>query len=414
MSVLQKPRGVKDWYGEELIYFNWTVHQITNLAWKWGFSEVKTPLLEYAEAFKRTNANADIVKKELYEFHDKSNRLLALRPEATAGIVRLVCENKLLQPQNYPLRLFTIGTMYRYERPQSNRYREHYQFSCEVIGDTNPTVLLDTLLLGHAIIQQLGIEGVILKLNNLGNSATIQQWNQALQAYLTQFKAQLTELSQSRLSTNPLRILDDKVDGQLPFISDAPQIEQFLDAEQQALNTWLQQQLTQQQVPFEWNPTLVRGLDYYTGVVFEFVKDDTTVLAGGVYDNLVEELGGTPTKALGFACGIERSINCLSAVKKQAILANQPPRLLVIGLTEAALEKLLQLSLGWRAYHPVTIYPKVIRIINGIRAAQRLGYRFLGVIGGNNLEQQTITVKDLATEQQTTYTWDEFRQRQVL
>lgn len=131
--------------------------------------------MEYAEAFKRTNANADIVKKELYEFHDKSNRLLALRPEATAGIVRLVCENKLLQPQNYPLRLFTIGTMYRYERPQSNRYREHYQFSCEVIGDTNPTVLLDTLLLGHAIIQQLGIEGVILKLNNLGNSATIQQ-----------------------------------------------------------------------------------------------------------------------------------------------------------------------------------------------------------------------------------------------
>lgn len=413
MNFLQKPRGVKDWFGDELVYFNWIVKKIRSLAFNWGFSEVKTPLFENAQLFQRSNANADIVQKELYQFFDKSQRELALRPEATTPIVRLACENKLMQEANFPLKLFCIGSMYRYERPQNNRFREHWQFSCEVFGFSNLFIFLDTLLFANSLLEALGITGYVLKINNLANFETLSKWNKALKDYLTPYKLELTELSQKRLEKNPLRILDDKIDQKKSFFKNAPKITDFLDASAKQDSELLKTQLKKHNISFEWTDNLVRGLDYYTGFVFEYVKNQDTILAGGVYDNLVEELSSNPTPALGFACGIERLINCLETDKKAFILNTKPKQMLVICLFEEALEELIWLAKLWREYNQVTVYPKVIKVNNGIRLANRLGYTFIGIVGKTDFDKKAITIKNLVSKQQTIHTWNELGERKV-
>lgn len=278
----------------------------------YSYAEVRLPLLEYTELFARGVGEAtDIIEKEMYSLADRDGDSLSLRPEGTASCVRALEEHGLLY--NQTRRVFYAGPMFRYEKPQKGRYRQFSQIGAEAYGFAGPDVDAELIALGYACWQQLGItDRVHLQLNTLGSGAARVAFRQALLDYLQPHAEALDLDSQRRLQTNPLRILDSKVAATQAIVKDAPQLIDFVDAEGLEHFQALQELLQQLGIPFQLNPNLVRGLDYYTHTVFEWVTDDLgaqgAVCAGGRYDGLVERLGGRDTPAVGFAIGLDRVV----------------------------------------------------------------------------------------------------------
>ena len=278
----------------------------------YSYAEVRLPLLEYTELFARGVGEAtDIIEKEMYSLADRDGDSLSLRPEGTASCVRALEEHGLLYNQTQ--RVFYAGPMFRYEKPQKGRYRQFSQIGAEAYGFAGPDVDAELIALGYACWQQLGItDRVHLQLNTLGSGAARVAFRQALLDYLQPHAEALDLDSQRRLQTNPLRILDSKVAATQAIVKDAPQLIDFVDAEGLEHFQALQELLQQLGIPFQLNPNLVRGLDYYTHTVFEWVTDDLgaqgAVCAGGRYDGLVERLGGRDTPAVGFAIGLDRVV----------------------------------------------------------------------------------------------------------
>ena len=278
----------------------------------YSYAEVRLPLLEYTELFARGVGEAtDIIEKEMYSLADRDGDSLSLRPEGTASCVRALEEHGLLYNQTQ--RVFYAGPMFRYEKPQKGRYRQFSQIGAEAYGFAGPDVDAELIALGYACWQQLGItDRVHLQLNTLGSGAARVAFRQALLDYLQPHAEALDPDSQRRLQTNPLRILDSKVAATQAIVKDAPQLIDFVDAEGLEHFQALQELLQQLGIPFQLNPNLVRGLDYYTHTVFEWVTDDLgaqgAVCAGGRYDGLVERLGGRDTPAVGFAIGLDRVV----------------------------------------------------------------------------------------------------------
>ena len=308
---MQKVKGTYDVLPQDSSQWLFLEHHIHSVMKKHHISYVRTPVFEYYDVFHRQTEASDMVTKETYDFEDRSGRKITLRPEGTAGVIRSIVENKLIAP-NHVLKTYYLGANYRYERPQKGRYREFYQTGIEMIGDKDPILDAELIQIAYELISKLGIKQVVVKLNHLGDHESRFAFKDALKNYLEPFKDQLSEDSQSRLSSNPLRILDSKIPSDQALLKDAPRLDQFISDEDQKYFQDIIKILNTQKIPYEIDTKLVRGLDYYAHVVFEIQTliegfgSQNALGGGGRYDNLVSELGGPDVSGIGFALGLER------------------------------------------------------------------------------------------------------------
>ena len=303
-------RGTQDIFGAEADAFALVVETFERVRKLYRFRRIEMPVFERTEVFARSiGETTDIVSKEMYSFEDRGGESLTLRPEFTAGIARAFITDGW--QQHAPLKVATHGPLFRYERPQKGRYRQFHQLDAEIIGAAEPQADAELLAMADQLLKELGIsDGVTLHLNTLGDGDSREAWRAALVEHFQGVRGQLSEDSQERLEKNPLRILDSKDPRDRAFVADAPKIDDYLSGEAQDFFGAVTAGLDAAGVPWERNPALVRGLDYYRHTAFEFVTDrlgaQGTVLGGGRYDGLIESLGGAPTPAVGWAAGIER------------------------------------------------------------------------------------------------------------
>lgn len=338
---LQPIRGTHDLLPDEFEKFHAVVTRARELATLYGFREMATPIFEATEVFKRSmGETSDVVSKEMFAFDTKGGENVCLRPEFTAGIARAFISNGM--QQHLPLKLFSTGPLFRYERPQKGRQRQFHQVNFEWLGDDSAQADVELIMLaGHLLYMLSGNKGCTLLINTLGDRESRVTYREALVAYLAPQAANLSEDSQRRLEKNPLRILDSKDPRDKEITANAPKITDYLSAVSKARFDSICAALSQKNIPFfqevRIDPALVRGLDYYTDTVFEFVAEtgelgaQNTVLAGGRYDGLIEQMGGKPTPAIGFAAGVERLLLLSSNEKPQK---NAAPRVMVIPMEE--------------------------------------------------------------------------------
>ncbi len=309
---LPKPapvRGMQDFLGEQAERFDHVVGRFRDVARRFGFRPVMVPVVEATSVFARTlGETTDVVSKEMYTFPDRGGDSLTLRPEFTAGIARAFVSEGW--QQFAPLKLVTHGPLFRYERPQKGRYRQFHQIDAEVLGAAEPQADVELLAFADLLLKELGVQGVTLQLNTLGDAKTRDAWRAALVAHFSAHRDVLSEESLRRLETNPLRILDSKEPGDRELVADAPVIDACLSLEAGAFFEAVQKGVQASGVAYERAPRLVRGFDYYRHTAFEFVSDalgaQATVIGGGRYDGLIETMGGPHTPAVGWAGGIER------------------------------------------------------------------------------------------------------------
>tara|TARA_A100000164_G_scaffold321546_1_gene304274 strand:- start:4682 stop:5917 length:1236 start_codon:yes stop_codon:yes gene_type:complete len=310
---------------------------VREVSCRYGYREIRTPIVERTELFRRSiGEQTDIVEKEMYTFTDNNGDSLTLRPEATASCVRAGNEHGLLHNQTQ--RLWYVGPMFRHERPQKGRYRQFHQFGIEALGWAGSDIEAEVIAVGERLWRCLGIRGLTLEINSLGSVAARANFRDALKAYLSDHVDALDTDSQRRLERNPLRILDSKDQGTQEVLNSAPSLSDFLEKAEQDNFERLQRLLTTVNIAFSVNTRLVRGLDYYTGLVFEWTTDQlgtqSAICAGGRYDGLVEQLGGRPAPAAGFACGLERLIELVTLQGEESPI--QSPRVFVAALGDIA------------------------------------------------------------------------------
>lgn len=321
---MQTVRGTKDLHGEDLAKFNQIVDLARILGDNYGFKELQTPIFEFSEIFERNLGDAsDIIAKEVYKFKDRGDNFLTLRPEFTASVVRAFISNGELQ-QSLPQKLFSYGPVFRYDRPQKGRQRQFNQVNFEIIGDDSYFSDIEALALSVSLLDNLDIlQKTELQINSLGSNDTKDKYEQALKDYFAKFVDDLSQDSKTRFEKNPLRILDSKDKGDIAICKNVPVINEFYSEQEQQRFDKIKSLLDDLGVKFVVNPLLVRGLDYYTSLVFEFVMKDVdgaqnTVLAGGRYDNLIAKMSGKDVPAIGFGAGIERLMMLCEAFEDSA------------------------------------------------------------------------------------------------
>lgn len=339
MSQIQAIRGMGDLLPEDSATWRFVETTLRDILIAYGYHEIRVPIVERTELFKRSIGEAtDIVEKEMYTFDDRNGVSLTLRPEATAGIVRAGITHGLLH--NRRQKLWSTGPMFRYERPQKGRYRQFYQFDVEALGFAGPDVDAELIIVSSRIWQELGIDAVELELNSLGTLQARARYREALEGYFQQFPDALDEDSRNRLERNPMRILDSKNPAMKDLIAGAPVITDYLDSESVEHFATLRRLLDQAGIGYRINPRLVRGLDYYTRTVFEWITDrlgaQGAVCSGGRYDGLVEQLGGRPVPAIGWAIGLERLIELYKVCGGDHV--SGAPDVYVVAVGEAVVE----------------------------------------------------------------------------
>ncbi|HEL0662785.1 TPA: histidine--tRNA ligase [Streptococcus equi subsp. zooepidemicus] len=309
---LQKPKGTQDILPVAAAKWQYVEGVARETFKQYHYGEIRTPMFEHYEVISRSVGDTtDIVTKEMYDFYDKGDRHITLRPEGTAPVVRSYVENKLFAPEvQKPVKLYYIGSMFRYERPQAGRLREFHQIGVECFGSANPATDVETIAMAYHLFERLGIKGVTLHLNSLGNAASRVAYRQALIDYLSPMRETLSKDSQRRLDENPLRVLDSKEKEDKIAVANAPSILDYLDEESQAHFDAVRSMLEALAVPYVIDTNMVRGLDYYNHTIFEFITEvdqsELTICAGGRYDGLVEYFGGPATPGFGFGLGLER------------------------------------------------------------------------------------------------------------
>lgn len=319
---LQKPKGTQDILPVDSAKWQYVENVARETFKKYNYGEIRTPMFEHYEVISRSVGDTtDIVTKEMYDFHDKGDRHITLRPEGTAPVVRSYVENKLFAPEvQKPVKVYYIGSMFRYERPQAGRLREFHQLGVECFGSKNPATDVETIAMTYQLFNTLGIKDVTLHLNSLGNTESRLAYRQALIDYLTPMRESLSKDSQRRLDENPLRVLDSKEKEDKVAVENAPSILDYLDEESQAHFDEVRTMLDSLNIPYVIDTNMVRGLDYYNHTIFEFIttidKSELTICAGGRYDSLVEYFGGPETAGFGFGLGLER---LLLVLDKQGI-----------------------------------------------------------------------------------------------
>jgi histidyl-tRNA synthetase len=395
-STPQPIRGTQSLLGEEADRFHEVVAAFDRVRRLYGFKRVEVPLIEPTAVFARTmGETTDVVSKEMYSFDDRSGDSITLRPEFTAGICRAYLSEGW--QQYAPLKVATHGAAFRYERPQKGRYRQFHQLDAEIIGAGEPQADVELLALGSQLLSELGIKGVTLKLNTLGDADSRDAWRSALIEHFAANRSELSEDSQERLEKNPLRILDSKDPRDRPFADSAPVMQ--LTAEAEDFFGKVREGLDAAGVGYELDPHLVRGLDYYRHTAFEFVTDQLgaqgTVIAGGRYDGLIEQLGGPHTPAVGWAAGIERLAMMIDAPQPDQTIAT------VIPLGEAAEIRALELLAELRRWGIVADMSFRGNLKKRLQRANAAGSLFAIILGDDEIARGEATVKDLQRGEQS-------------
>jgi histidyl-tRNA synthetase len=406
-KTLQAVRGMNDILPGDSSGWQYLEDTLREVVHAYGYQEIRLPLLEQTELFKRSIGEVtDIVEKEMYTFDDRNGDSLTLRPEGTASCVRACMQHGLLH--NQVQRLWYAGPMFRHERPQQGRYRQFHQIGIEAFGMAGPDIDAEVIFMSARMWERLGLKGAVLQINSLGTVAARADYRAALVTYLRQQESRLDEDSRRRLESNPLRILDSKNPDMQPLIEAAPRLPDYLDAESRQHFSELCALLESAGLAYQVNPRLVRGLDYYTKTVFEWVTDQLgaqgTICAGGRYDGLVEYLGGRPTPAFGFALGLERLLALLQAGNAD-IPQHQPHVYLVLNGQQAVQHGMVfaeQLRTAMPGLRLLT------NCGNGsfksqFKRADRSGAGIALVMGDNEVTEGTVILKSLRdeTEQET-------------
>ena len=365
----------------------------------YGYEEIRVPVVEHTELFERAiGAQTDVVGKEMYSFDDRGGESLTLRPEATAGIVRALISNGMLRGQRH--KLWCLGPMFRHETPQAGRYRQFWQVDVEAVGCPGPDVDAELIALSARLWQRLGIGGLTLQINSLGTPDSRRAYRTRLIEYLRAHESQLDADSQRRLTGNPLRVLDSKNPAMQQIIRGAPLLADHLDAESQAHFAALCDMLKAVGVPYQINPLLVRGLDYYNRTVFEWITSfsgaQNAVCSGGRYDGLIEQLGGDATPAVGFAMGVERLVALLVAAAGEP--ARRPPDVYLVVSGPGATLEALQLVERLRSERPAVRFE--LNVGGGnfkaqFRRADKSGAALALIIGEDELARGVVGVKPL-------------------
>ncbi len=403
MSKLQPARGTRDIYGEESRNMAAVVDTFKRVATSYGFEDLSTPIFEFTEVYKRPlGESSDIVSKEMYTFDShagdaKDSEELTLRPEFTAGICRAFISNGM--QQNLPCRFMSSGPAFRRERPQKGRYRQFHQINAELLGQPGAEADVDLIAMAWRILNELGLgDKVVLHLNSLGDRESRAAYRTDLVAYFERYKNSLSEDSLRRLDSNPLRILDSKDGGDAKIVVGAPLMSASMNQVSREFFELVKKGLDAIGVPYELDERLVRGMDYYCHTAFEFVTTELgaqgTVLAGGRYDGLIEQLGGPPTPGVGWAGGIER----LAMLSEMGAPPTRPVVMMPMG--EAATMKAFSLAEDIRAAgHRVTA-DRSGNLKKRLTRASKANARFAVVIGDNELEDGSAALKDLDSGEQ--------------
>ncbi len=377
--------------------------RVSGLLAEYGFQHVRVPLLEQTALFRRSIGEAtDIVEKEMYTFDDRNGESLTLRPEATAGLVRSAITNGLTHNQKH--KLWTMGPMFRYERPQKGRYRQFHQIDVEAFGYEGPDIDVEMIAMSARLWKSLGIQRVTLELNSLGTPEARAAYREVLVSYFTAHEAALDEDSKRRLGTNPMRILDSKNPAMAELIANAPLLTEHLDPESQSHFEALQQSLDRLGIEYTLNPRLVRGLDYYSRTVFEWVTDalgaQGAVCSGGRYDGLFEQLGGKSVPAIGWAIGVERLL-ALCEEEGANIGVPAPDLYLIAEPNPECEQRVLELSESLRDALPGG---RLLRHLGGgsmksqLKRADKSGAAWALIVGQRELEGGMVSLKPLRTE----------------
>jgi histidyl-tRNA synthetase len=397
---VQAIRGMNDILPEDASAWQWLEKQFSQVLSDYGYQEIRFPLLEQTQLFKRSIGDVtDIVEKEMYTFNDLNGDSLTLRPEGTAGCLRACLEHGLLHNQQQ--KLWYQGPMFRHEKPQKGRYRQFNQLGVEALGIAGVGIELELILISRRFWNALGLaDSVQLQINTLGTLAERESYRQALIDYFQPHTDILDEDCKKRLHRSPLRILDSKNPNLQSLIASAPKLMDVMSEESRQRFTDLCQGLDALGIQYTINPFLVRGLDYYGHLVFEWVTDklgaQATVCAGGRYDKLVEHLGGAPTEAIGLAMGVERLLLLREALGLKPVV-QQPPTVFMMAMSDAAMQRALVLAETLRNDQSVCV---VVNTAGGgfksqFKKADKSGARLAVIIGEDEYRDETVTVKDL-------------------
>ena len=404
--MITKPKGTYDIYGEEAKRWQYVSRVVDEIMERYNYGFIRTPIFESTELFHRgVGDTTDIVSKETYDFIDRGERNMTLRPEGTAGVVRSYIENKMYGDANQPIKLYYNGTMYRYERPQSGRDRELTQFGVEVLGSSDPAMDAEVISVAVNIFKVLGLKGVKVKINSLGDTESRNNYRDALVEYFKPHMSELCPDCNERLNKNPLRILDCKFDANLDVIKNAPTILDYLNEDSKNRFLDVQNYLEVLDIDYEVDPKIVRGLDYYCHTVFEIEAtvegfgSNNVLAGGGRYDTLVSNLGGPETPGIGFACGLGRLINALKLENIELPINNQLDAF-VLYVNNAEKEYAMALTQDLRMNGFRVETDTMGRALKGqFKQADRLNPRYLIILNSDDLVAGEIQVKDNLTKE---------------
>ncbi|MDI9540591.1 MAG: histidine--tRNA ligase [Bacillota bacterium] len=400
----QLPRGTQDIYGEDISYWQKMEEIIRQQCELYGYKEIRTPIFEHTEVFVGDNDSSDMVNKEMYTFKDKGQRDLSLRPEGTKGVIRSFVENKMYGYVDMPVKLYYLGPMFRYDRPGKGRYRQFYQFGIEAIGTKSPLLDVETIALGYSITKEMGIKDVVILINSLGDYESRSNYTKALKQYFKPYLKLLCSDCKRRYEQNPLRMLDCKVDRNLPCFADAPKCRDFLNEESKQYFNLVLKGLDDLNIPYRVDDNLVRGLDYYSNTVYEAIpKDDdgqqATVFAGGQYDGLVESFGGGKLPGVGFGMGMERMI---ALARKQNSLTVKEEKIDVyvisLGDVETYSCKIVELLRNNGIKTEMDYQKRSLKA--QFKSADRYKAKVIIIVGENEFNNNIVQLKDTVNKTQ--------------
>ncbi|HEX8974388.1 MAG TPA: histidine--tRNA ligase [Patescibacteria group bacterium] len=407
--LMQPPRGMRDLLPGEQPYWNQIRRVTSRLALEYGFQRIDTPAVEYANLFVRSiGEGTDIVDKEMYIFNTKGGDKVALRPEMTAGIGRAYIQHGM-NVLSKPVKLFSTGPVYRYDRPQEGRYREHFQANFDAFGEQDPILDAQLIQMAHRVVQSLGIKNIQFQVNSIGCPKCRKEYQDLLVAYFESKKQKLCQNCKKRLETNPLRILDCKEDKCIQVAAMAPQSVDHLCSECRVHFKNLLEYLDELDLPYVINPRLVRGLSYYTKTVFEIWSSDEegkkhSLGGGGRYDNLIEELGGEHTPAIGFGLGMDRLVGEMKRVHAKLYI-EQKPRVFLAQLGDLAKKKSLRLFAELQKNGILTAESFGRGSLKSqLRVADKMGVEITLIVGQKEALDETVIIKDMVSGTQETVT----------
>ena len=406
-------RGVRDILPAEMPVWRAAQAGAAAVARRFGYEEIVTPIIEHAELIERVGEDTDAVAKELYRFDDRGGRNLALRPEATAGVVRAYFEGALNHGAQ-PSRLYLFGPMFRYDRPQKGRYRQFYQFNVEAIGSAAPGLDTEVVELAGDWLNEVGLQDLRLELNTIGDGKCRPPYLERLKEYYRPLKSQLGGDSQLRLERNPLRLLDSKVPQEQPFKNGAPKIIDHLCDECAEHWSSVRRLLDAASIEYQLNPYLVRGLDYYTRTVFEFYPGGATgqqdaLASGGRYDGLAEGEGWPSTPGVGFAGGLDRVTELIAAAGSE-LTTSSPADVLVLPDGELAVEA-AEVARICRAVRSVAVDYEAKSLRAKMRSANKLGARWVVLISAEDAARRVAQLREMSTGDQVELAWVELPTR---